>query len=297
MKAEFPGITKSFYHFRLGGKVFIFAVFDVTVVDERLEIRAVPDAIGRIDINHLDLAPHALLLQQGIHHEQAITCNQAVRPVVLMFVEIDCFPKRRVFLKQAKQRSLDKILPVLIAHGFSDRAWVNPLMNVERNRRDLERSSLCFSGPLKRRIEVGIVCVTLLARVPVCFRSNEPHGRVVDPLLFRVGIVLNFALLLGFRRCHLRCFPFHSFVRQLGFLACPLSSSRTSTGPDCGLSSCPGSLIAQALSVTTPLPPEKKDSPNTVMRVGGKGTVSPPMKPVTPWPVDSARLRHLFPPP
>ena len=64
MNAQFPRIAERLDHFRFLRQVFVLAVFDVALVDEGLEVGAVADAVGRIDVDHLHLPGHALLLQQ-----------------------------------------------------------------------------------------------------------------------------------------------------------------------------------------------------------------------------------------
>ena len=54
--AEFPGVAEGADHFWFLSEVFVLAVFDVAAIDEGLEIGAVADAVGRVDVDHLDLA-------------------------------------------------------------------------------------------------------------------------------------------------------------------------------------------------------------------------------------------------
>ena len=81
-----------------GGQVFILAVLHVALVDERLEVGAVLDAVGRVDVDHLHLAGHALLFQQRVHHQQAVARDQAVGPAVGVLVELDRLAQRRVLV-------------------------------------------------------------------------------------------------------------------------------------------------------------------------------------------------------
>ncbi len=78
MDAQLPGVAEGLDHFRFLGQVFVLAVLDVALVDEGLEVGAVLDAVGRVDVDHLHLAGHALLLQQRVHHQQAVACNQSI---------------------------------------------------------------------------------------------------------------------------------------------------------------------------------------------------------------------------
>ena len=76
--AQFPGIAKGADLLRLGGQVFVPAVLHVALVDEGLEVGAVLDAVGRVDVNHLYFAGHALLFQERVHHEERIAGDEAV---------------------------------------------------------------------------------------------------------------------------------------------------------------------------------------------------------------------------
>src|SRR5579864_3964936 len=99
MNAKFPCVPKSFDHFWLGRQVLIPAVFYVTFIYKWLEVAPIADAVRWVDVSHLNLTRHSLLFQQGIHNEQAVTSDEAVRPVVLVFVEIDRFSERWVFFE------------------------------------------------------------------------------------------------------------------------------------------------------------------------------------------------------
>jgi len=97
VQAQFPGVAEGFDHFRFGGQVFILAVLHVALVDERLEVRAVFYAVGRVEINHLHLPGHALFFQQRIHHQQTVARDEAVAPVVRVLVKLNRLAQRRVF--------------------------------------------------------------------------------------------------------------------------------------------------------------------------------------------------------
>ncbi len=101
--AEFPSVAEGPDHLRLLGQVVVLAVLDVALVDEGLEVAAVADAIRRVDVDHLHLAGHAFLFEQGVHHQQGVARDQAVRPVVGVLVELDGLAQRRVLLGRLKQ--------------------------------------------------------------------------------------------------------------------------------------------------------------------------------------------------
>ena len=61
--AELPGIPEGTDRSGLPGQALVPAVGHVLPVDEGLEVGAVADAAGRIDVDHLRLAAQPLLLQ------------------------------------------------------------------------------------------------------------------------------------------------------------------------------------------------------------------------------------------
>ena len=62
--AELPGVAEGPDNLGLLGQVLVAAVLDVTLVDEGLKVGAGADAVGRVDVDHLHLAGHALLLSR-----------------------------------------------------------------------------------------------------------------------------------------------------------------------------------------------------------------------------------------
>ena len=68
------------------------------------------------------------------------------------------------------------------------------LVNVEGDRRHLERGVLGLAGPGQRGVEVRIVPVLLLAGIAVGGLGDQPDGRVVLPLLALVVVLLDAAL-------------------------------------------------------------------------------------------------------
>ena len=87
MDAQFPSIAESLNHFGFARKAVVI-VFHIAVVEFHLPIRAKLDAVGRVNVNTLHLARHALALKQRVHHEQRVTLYKAVFPphfVVIVF--------------------------------------------------------------------------------------------------------------------------------------------------------------------------------------------------------------------
>jgi hypothetical protein len=116
------------------------------------------DAVRRVYINHLDLPGHSLLLKQRVHYQEGITSNQTVRPAVRVFVKVNRVMERQPFFGPLEQGWLyGESVAVSFADGLNDGARVNRLVNVKRDRRDLERGVLFLPGPNKLRIEVRVV--------------------------------------------------------------------------------------------------------------------------------------------
>ena len=108
MDAQFPGVPESLDHLWLLRQIFILFILHIPLIHKGLEVGAILDAIRWINIYHLHLAGHALLLQQGIHDHQAVTSNHPVGPVDAVLVELNGLPaaahpfRRSLCFKQAK---------------------------------------------------------------------------------------------------------------------------------------------------------------------------------------------------
>ena len=151
MDAQFPGVAEGFDHFRLGGQVLVLAVRYLSLVREGLEVGAVLDAVGRVDVDHLHLAAHALLLEEAVHHQQAVARDQAVAPVVGVPVELDGLAQRRVLFGLLEQRPLARV-GVGLAYRLDDAARVDPLVYVQRDGGNLEIVALGLLGPAQLRL-------------------------------------------------------------------------------------------------------------------------------------------------
>ena len=62
---------------------------DVSLSHERLEVRTEADAVGRVHVDHLDLATEAFVLKQAVHHDEAVAEDQTVHPWRGMFVGLE----------------------------------------------------------------------------------------------------------------------------------------------------------------------------------------------------------------
>lgn len=138
---------------------FIFSIFDIPLVYKRLEVAAVFDALRRIKIDHLHLAGHPFLFQQGVHDKDTITSYQAVGPVFFVLIKINGFPQR--FFIDFEQTQLLVIILVFL-HSFNDGFRINAFVNMQAHRRHFKTGMLGFSSPLQLRVKVRVVLVCFL---------------------------------------------------------------------------------------------------------------------------------------
>ena len=89
MDAQLPRVAEGLDLLDLAGDVLELAVLDVALAGRRLPVRSELDAIRRVEVDHLHLAPEALALGQAGHHLERIAEDHAVRPVGLVLVELD----------------------------------------------------------------------------------------------------------------------------------------------------------------------------------------------------------------
>ena len=104
MNPQLPRIAEGAYLFRLGSQVGILAVRHVALVDKRLKIGPVFNPVRRVDVHHLHLPAKPFLLHQAVHHQQTVTRNQPIGPIVPVLVELNGLPDRRILFGRGKQR-------------------------------------------------------------------------------------------------------------------------------------------------------------------------------------------------
>ncbi len=190
--AQLPGVAEGLDHLRLLREVFVLAVLHVALVDEGLEVGAVLDAVGRVDVDHLHLPGHALFLQERVHHQERIARDQPVGPTALVLVEVDGVSERQVFERRGEEVGLVGIVPLTLpspggrgfafqafAHRRQDARRVDALVHVQADRLHLEAQALGLAGPVEIRRGVALQ-----------FFQCRAHGgriaarqRVVDELL------------------------------------------------------------------------------------------------------------------
>ena len=194
MNPQLPSIAEGANRLRLGGQILVFAVLHIALVHKGLKVAAVFNSVGRVYVNALHLAAQALFLQQRVHYQQAVAGNQAVAPVAAVAVEFHGLAQGRVFLGRGKQRRL-RAVAVVLPHGFKYQARLHALVHMQRNGGHLKRGVLGLAGPMQRGVQVRVVGVGLLANgVGVVLRRNQPHRRIVRPLLPPVLVRSNLAL-------------------------------------------------------------------------------------------------------
>ena len=199
MNLQLPSVAECANHLRLGGQVLIFAIFHIALVHKWLKIAAVLDAVRRVHINTLHLAAHPFFLQQRVHHQQTITSDKAVAPVVAMLVELHRFPQRRIFFRRCKELVLCTVgRAVAFLYHLNNRARLNAFMHMQRNCLHLKRSAFRFSCPLQRGVKVRVISPFFwLAGIWVGLRRHQSHWRVVHSLFALVLVGLNLFAFFG----------------------------------------------------------------------------------------------------
>ena len=70
MQPQLPRIPVRLHHLRLSREIRIIPILHVPLPHERLEIAPELHAVRRIDVDHLHLPAHPLVLQQRVHHDE-----------------------------------------------------------------------------------------------------------------------------------------------------------------------------------------------------------------------------------
>ena len=83
-----PGVAEGFDLLRLAGDVVGLAVLHVAAGRGPLEVAVELDAVGRVEVDALHLAAQALALGQARHHLERVAEDHAVRPVLVVLVEL-----------------------------------------------------------------------------------------------------------------------------------------------------------------------------------------------------------------
>ena len=103
------------------------------------QLRAELDAVGRVHVDHLDLALEALLLGQRGHHQQRVAEDHPVGPVLLVAVELDeLLELDAVEVVEERQLGLGLALARRVAQVLDDRLRADLLLDVDGDDRHLE---------------------------------------------------------------------------------------------------------------------------------------------------------------
>ncbi len=93
--AELPGVAEGADLLGLAGRVLRLAVLHVALARAHLPVGAELDAVGRVDVDRLDLALQPFLLGEARHHQQRVAQDHPVRPVLVVVVEVDLLVELR----------------------------------------------------------------------------------------------------------------------------------------------------------------------------------------------------------
>ena len=170
------------------GEVYVFAIGNFAFVGEGLKVGAVFYPVGRVDVDGLHIAAHALFVEQAVHHQQAVARDQPVAPVVSVPVELDGLAQRRVLVRQLEQRLLARA-GVGPAHRLDDAARIDPLMYMKRDGGNLEivalnlvsPAQLDLARPDQLRVKMRVVGLRAGGRLPKRWRraTTRVEMRVV----------------------------------------------------------------------------------------------------------------------
>lgn len=83
-----PGIPKGFHLFRFPGDVIRLPILHIPAGGGPLEIGIELDAVGRVDVDALNLSTEPFPFRQGGHDLQAVSQDHAVGPVGFVPVEL-----------------------------------------------------------------------------------------------------------------------------------------------------------------------------------------------------------------
>ncbi len=112
-----PGVAEGFDLLRLAGDVVGVAVLHVAAGGGPLEVAVELDAVRRVDVDALHLAAQSFALGQASHDLEGVAEDHAIRPVLVVLVELGA-PRASFFTWLNADRRLE-MLP-----GTSRRATV-----------------------------------------------------------------------------------------------------------------------------------------------------------------------------
>ncbi len=150
MQAQFPSVAVGLHHFGLARQIVVGAVRHVALAHEGLEIAAELHAIGRVDVDHLHLAGHVLVLQKRVHHHQTITQNHAVEPAVGVFIGLEQL-LGHVAVRVSKKVQCHLPAGLETLEAFQNGLGRQALVDEQGQRRHFEAQPLSLAGPFQKR--------------------------------------------------------------------------------------------------------------------------------------------------
>jgi hypothetical protein len=210
-----PGVAEGFDLFGFAGDVVGLAVLDVAGGGGPLEVGVEFDAVGRVDIDALNLAAQAFPFGQRRHDLEGVAENHAVRPVGVVLIEL----RFRAFVWQTIEVGekvyllvLSRLLLLLCSTHklvYED-LGMDLFLDIERWRLDNEIRPILqvFPSPNELRIKIAVTAfVGNLNRRLVFFAH---HGLVLgsgDVSPRRLVVSKKFHLLWSFLLSSSLCHP------------------------------------------------------------------------------------------
>ena len=159
-----PGVAEGFDLLRLAGDVVGVAVLHVAAGGGPLEVAVELDAVGRVEVDALHLAAQALALGQARHHLERVAEDHAVRPVLVVLVELGLVHALGDAVEVGEEVGLSARRPrarapcVCAQQVVDQHLRVDLLLDVERRRVDDEVAPvlLVLAAPDELRVEVAV---------------------------------------------------------------------------------------------------------------------------------------------
>lgn len=131
-----------------------------------------------VHVGHLYLPGHALLFQEGCHHQKRVARNEPIGPAVGVAIEIHRLPQWRVlFWTREKLQLLGMFCGTPLTHCVDNGQGLDALMDVQGDNGHIERCPLGFPRPEQLRIKVRVVREGALAACHrIGFGVTSPTG-------------------------------------------------------------------------------------------------------------------------
>src|SRR5438876_4358778 len=202
-----PRIPERLHLLRLSRDVRRVAVLHVATGRAPLKIRVELDAVRRVDVDALDLAAQALALGQAGHHLERVAEDHAVRPVLVVLVELRLVHAlgNTVEVREEVRNDLAHLLAPLSCPAqqvVDQHLGMDLLLDVERRRLDDEVAPvlLVLAAPDELRVEIAVA--PLVSGAPRLFRLLLDDGLVLggrDVLALRLFVLDGLDALAGWR--------------------------------------------------------------------------------------------------